>query len=167
MADDRVSHADASFVDFLRRRITVSVATRDAAMVPSVTRAIGYHYAPARARLSIYLPAAHAGPMVDNIGDNGWVAVALAEPSTHVSMQVKGSDARVEPAGPADRMHLAAYEAEIVAEIVGLNYPEPAVRAMFNPDAGALLAVRFTPTQFFAQTPGPGAGRRFVEATRA
>ena len=160
------SHADASFVEFLRRRITVTVATRDAQHVPTLVRALGYHYQPRSMRLSVYVAAAQSGELADHIRDNGCVAVVFSEPSSHVSMQVKSSAATIERATAQDRVHAQAYLETIVAEIAALNYPEPMLRAMFDPGPDTLLAVRFTPTQFFAQTPGPGAGRRFEGATR-
>lgn len=156
---------DSSFADFLRRPLTVSLATRDAACVPTVVRALGFRYVVATRLLSVYVAARQAGGTAANVRDNGWAAVAFSEPSSHLSMQVKSNEARIDAAGPGDLAHLAVYREQIVSEIVALNYPEPSVRALFAAGDEPMLAVRLTPSQFFTQTPGPGAGRRLVDTT--
>ncbi|MBL8289277.1 MAG: hypothetical protein JNL85_14960, partial [Rubrivivax sp.] len=86
------------------------------------------------------------------------VAVAFSQPSTNRTLQLKGCDAAVQPAQPADVAQARRYLALFAAEIVPLGWPPDFAQAVLWHEPAGLMAVRFTPEGAFHQTPGPGAG---------
>jgi hypothetical protein len=90
-------------------------------------------------------------------------AVVFTEPSTHRSMQVKGSDARITPLEEGDWPAVSAHADDLVAEICPLGYTEALVRKMTECTPQQVVAVRFTPSSAFGQTPGPRAGAALGE----
>jgi hypothetical protein len=123
---------DADHAAFIQGGVSVVVASRDAARVPRVCRAIGCRVSDDRRRVTVYLSAFQGAPLLAAIRSEGVIAVAFNLPSTHRAYQLKGSDARV----------------------------VPLERALLWYDPAELTGVAFTPAAAFTQTPGPRAGER-------
>jgi hypothetical protein len=84
--------------------------------------------------------------------------VVFSEPSTHRTLQVKGTDAVAGPLQEGDWPMIGMHIEAAVAELGPLGYPERWVRTVFEATPAQVQAVRFTPSSAFAQTPGPRAG---------
>lgn len=150
---------DRDVIAFLQdRRVAVSIASRSEQCIPSVTRALGYRISADRTQFAIFVIARQAERVLADLRSTAQAAVVFTQPSTHKSVQVKGDDARVTPLEEGDWPVINAYADELVAEICPLGYPEPLIRKMTECTPQQVLAVRFTPTAAFGQTPGPRAG---------
>jgi hypothetical protein len=139
------------------RRVAVSIASRSGDCLPSVTRALGYRISADGREFAIFVPR-QAERVLADLRATAQAAVVFTEPSTHKSMQVKGDDARITSLEEGDWPVVSAYADDLVAEICPLGYPEPLIRKMTETTPQQVLAVRFTPTAAFGQTPGPHAG---------
>jgi hypothetical protein len=152
------SPLDAAHAAFVVGGVTISVASSDAAGRPSVGRALGCRVAPDRSRLTLFVARRPNGPLLADLARSGRIAACFSEPSTHRTIQLKGSDASL---GPVDARDLTLMRVQIdakVAELVPLGHEEALVRSVFHGEADDVVAVSFTPNAAFVQTPGPRAG---------
>jgi hypothetical protein len=154
---------DRDVIAFLDgRRVAVSIASRSEHCIPSVTRALGYRISADAGEFAIFVPR-QAERVLADLRTTAQAAVVFTEPSTHKSVQVKGSDARITPLEEGDWPVISAYADDLVAEICPLGYAEPLIRKIVECTPQQVLAVRFAPTAAFGQTPGPRAGAALSE----
>jgi len=155
---------DRDVLAFLEgRRVAVSIASRSEQFMPSVTRALGYRISADGSQVAVFVPRQSERVLAD-LRATAQAAVVFTEPSTHRSMQVKGSDARITPLEEGDWPAVSAHADDLVAEICPLGYTEALVRKMTECTPQQIVAVRFTPSAAFGQTPGPRAGAAIGEA---
>ncbi len=138
--------------------VSIVLASRDAALEPSIARALGCRVV-GHARLRIIVSVAQAGRVLDDVRESAMVSATFSVPNTHRALQFKGSDARIEPLDAADRAALQAYLPAFAAAIDPLGFHEPFVRAFLETPRDE-VAIEFTPAEAFHQTPGPAAGQR-------
>jgi hypothetical protein len=154
---------DRDVIAFLEgRRVAVSIASRSKHCIPSVTRALGYRISADRTEFAVFVPRQSERVLAD-LRATAQAAVVFTEPSTHRSMQVKGSEARITPLEEGDWPVVSAHADDLVAEICPLGYTEALVRKMTECTPQQVVAVRFTPSSAFGQTPGPRAGAAISE----
>jgi hypothetical protein len=152
--------ADEANFALLRTGYMVTVASRDAAHVPSVTRAIGCRVSADRRRVTVFLLASQSAILLRDLRATGAIAAVFSQPSTHRTIQLKGSDAAIRAVEPGDVEIIEANAAAALAELALAGFPESFARTIFAYDAPDVVAVGFTPSNAFVQTPGPQAGRR-------
>jgi hypothetical protein len=148
---------DPRVLEFLQHRVVVSVASRSPDHVASVVRCVGFRMH-SEQRLAAFVRTRHAERVLDDIRTSGLAAVVFSEPSTHRTLQLKGSDAVIGPLEEGDWPMIAAHADAAVAELAPLGYPEPWIRKVFESTPAQVQAIRFTVSSAFAQTPGPRAG---------
>lgn len=151
---------DEEICAFLASGVSITIASRNAAMQPSISRAKGCRVLPgAQPKLRIYVSATHAGELLDDVRATGMIAAAFNLPDTHRSLQLKGSDARIEALEDADRAAMDGCIIAFSASLTTLGFSNDFIRAFFeSPQDEA--AIEFTPADAFQQTPGPSAGAR-------
>lgn len=140
---------------FLTGGKSMVVGTRDAQLVPEATRAVGLRAWPDRRHVSIFLPDVAAARALQNLRDNGRIAIALSNPPDHRSLQLKGRVTALTPCTEEEAAAVRAYVSEVaqVLDVIGL--PAHLVsRINCLPCTRADVRVE----EIFLQTPGPGAG---------
>ena len=142
----------------MRRGVSVIAGSRDAAMRPSVMRAMGSLVAPDGSEVTVFLSRSQSAQLIQDIASTGRVAVVFSEPATHRTVQVKTGNATVRPVTAGDAPALSAYVESMVRELDRIGLPAEFARAMFASQPDDLVAVTFRPEQAFDQTPGPRAG---------
>ena len=150
---------DDAVLALMRRRISIIVASRNAQHRPHLMRAIGLRVSADRRRVTVLMTRSTSKPVLDDIQANGAIAVVLSEPSTHATAQVKGTDAVVEPIAAGDLALVEAHAERFADELAPLGFSRALAHAILDRGDGDAVAVSFTPTQAFEQTPGPRAGR--------
>jgi hypothetical protein len=148
----------ADLLAMMRRGVSVIVGSRDAALRPSLMRAVGSDVSADGARITVYLARSQSRQLLQDIAATGHVAVVFSEPASHRTLQLKASSARTRPAESADEPLLARYLASMEVEIQRVGYSAEIARAMLAHRLDDVVAVTFTPEQAFDQTPGPRAG---------
>jgi hypothetical protein len=141
----------------MERGISVLAASRNAALVPSVMRAIGSSVEDAGRRITVFVSRRQARQLLEDLA-TGPIAVVFSEPATHRSIQVKASKCSLRDGRPEDAPLLARYLASMEREVQRVGYPPHLTRAMLAHDPHDVVAITFTPEQAFEQTPGPRAG---------
>jgi hypothetical protein len=155
--------AAASLLDddnaaFIQRGVSIHLASRGSANVPSIARAVGCKVSADRRRVTLFVPASQAGALLDDIRATGTVAAVFSEPSTHRTIQLKATHAVLAPVAKADLQLIEAYRNAFVADLASWGFAEAAIRTLLACSPADLVAVAFTPTAAFEQTPGPSAG---------
>ena len=150
---------DAGNAAFIRSGVMVSLASRDARHVPSVARALGCRIAPDRRSVTAFLDASQCAALLRDVCDTRAIAAVFSQPSTHRTIQLKGADAASGPIEPGDIALIDGNCAALVKDMGPAGYDEAFVRTLLAYAPADLVAVTFTPTAAFAQTPGPQAGK--------
>ncbi len=144
-------------------RVSIIVGSRDASLRPHLIRALGCRLDGERRRVTVLLPRRASERVIADLQANGRIAVVFSEPTTHRTLQLKGDDAQVVPCVAADSALAETHLREFIAEIGELHFaPEVAV-TIHDRDDG-MVAVQFTVTEAFEQTPGPQAGAPLAPA---
>jgi hypothetical protein len=143
---------------FIQGGVAITLASRDAQSVPTLGRAAGCRVEGNRQRVMVLVASDQAESLLNAIRSSGTVAAVFTQPSTHMSVQLKGNDALVTRARAADVRLLKTQLDAFVADTSSIGYPEDLIRAILWSDPAELIAITFTPIAAFLQTPGPRAG---------
>jgi len=144
----------------IRRRVSIIVGSRDARHRPHVMRAVGCRLAEDLRRVTVFMSPSSSAQVLDDVRHNGQIAVVFSEPSSNRTVQFKGVDAVVEPIGPGDEAAVDRYLHNFVDEIGQLGFPPDVAHTILRRGGtDDLVAVHFTPSTGFEQTPGPTAGQ--------
>jgi hypothetical protein len=111
-----------------------------------------------RRQISVFLSRSIAASVLGCLQDNRAIAVVFTRPSTHQTLKFKGTDVELLEIDPLDPTLTADYQRRFVLELASIGHT-PEFAAAVVPIMDDLVAVRFTPTAAFDQTPGPGAGK--------
>jgi len=149
---------DDGVLEFLQHRVMVSIAARSVDRVPSLVRCVGFRVKQASQRMTVFVRTSYSEKVLQDVRATELVAVVFSEPSTHRTVQVKGSDAVIGRLEEGDWPAVEAHVEAAVAELCPLGYAEQWVRTVFEATRAQVQAVRFTPSSAFGQTPGPRAG---------
>ena len=150
---------DAELAAFMQSGVSVIVATRDASLDPEVVRAGGCRVSRDRRRVTVLVDPARAERLLADVAANGMLAAVFSQPSTHRTIQLKGSDAATATAGRRDRALLASQRSAWIEDLTRIGYSRDLAEALWGPLPQALVAVVFTPAAAYQQTPGPAAGQ--------
>lgn len=145
--------------EFIQQGISICVASRDVRHVPSLSRAFACRIAD-DGKLHLILARSHGMQLVNDLQKSAQIAVVFTQPSTHRTLQIKGSDARVSAPVPADIECLQRTETAFTRELATIGFAADFVRRLFTCERDDLCVVSFTPADVFLQTPGPQAGSR-------
>jgi hypothetical protein len=149
---------DAELADFIQGAVSLHAASRDARNVPNLARAVGCRVSADGRRVTLFLQASHCATMLADFRDNGAVALVASLPRTHRTVQLKGSDAAIEALRDDDAVRVARYREAFAAQLSGLGYDADIPRTLLSGPRSDFVAVSFTVSAAFVQTPGPGAG---------
>lgn len=149
---------DASLASLLEGPVGIAVATSGDDLVPDLVRALGCR-ALADGRVVVILSRAQSEGVIECLDAGRPIAVTFSAPSSHRTVQLKATSARVAPARRADLDAVARYRRIFEAELGRVGYRPAFARALLAAPDEDLVAVTFTPCAAFDQTPGPCAGR--------
>jgi len=149
-----LSSEDAAFIE---GGVSVVAAARSGANEPTVSRSIGCRVSTDRQQVTIFLPTAQSEALLADIRENGVISVVFSQPTSHRTIQLKGADAAVVPFMADDARLWSAYRQRFAAEVRCIGFSDEFVQAFLAAPSG-IVAVAFTPSAAFLQTPGPKAG---------
>lgn len=150
---------DEELAAFIQSGVSIVVAGRNDELVGDMIRGCGCRVSADRRRVTVLVDPMRSDALLGDITSNGMIAVVFSRPSTHRSIQLKGTDARRARVTSADQAAIDRSLAAWVAELVSIGYTaEFAAAVRGRPERP--VALTFTPTAGFQQTPGPDAGTR-------
>jgi hypothetical protein len=138
--------------------ISMTVASCGSGRLPRIGRALGCRVSSERGRITMLLPGDQCPDLIAALQVSRAIAVVFSQPSTHRTIQVKGTDAAREPLAAGDPALVLRWTDGFVEALAALGYAESLVRAFLWCEPAKLVAVAFTPCAAFQQTPGPRAG---------
>jgi hypothetical protein len=147
---------------FLESGVAVVVGTRDAKLLPETTRGWG-PIAEANGIIGVCIPLPAGQKTLENLSDNGKIALALGSPINYEQLQVKGHCVEIIEANESDVARVGRHREEFARACEGIGTLRSTTEQLFlrevdNPPV--LVKIRFQPEQIFDQTPGPNAGVR-------
>jgi hypothetical protein len=146
-----------SITHLLQTGVSVMVGTRDGSLMPECTRAWGIHVATGRDTVTIFLSETIAGKTLDNLRENGMIAVSCTRPTDHITCQLKGRVRSIKPLRSVERDLSRRWHRDFMAELRAIGVPSKLSEAWI---VEPTVAVEIAITDVFDQTPGPGAGRK-------
>jgi hypothetical protein len=158
MTAQKLPLLDAGTAAFIEGGVSINASSRDANKTPSMARAVGCRVSTDRKSVTILIPKSRAPELLDSIAFCHQIAVVFSEPSTHRTIQLKGTDASIVPIEKSDAKLNERFADAFVAEVCPLGYEKEVIRALVSCEVEDLSAVKFTPSLAFQQTPGPRAG---------
>lgn len=145
-------------VAMIDKGVSAIVASRNAALRPSLMRAVGAAITPDGTQVTVYVARSQSHQLLQDVAATGHVAVVFSEPLSHRTVQVKARAADLRPARADDAPVLRRYLLSMEHEIGCVGYGPRFVRAMLACEIEDVVAISFRPTEAFDQTPGPKAG---------
>jgi hypothetical protein len=149
---------DAQRSAFVTGGVSIVAASRGPDNAPTIARAAGCRVSPDGRRITLLFSASQAAALLESVRATGALSAVFSQPSTHRTIQLKGADAAVAPARPDDGLLVERYADAFVAELRPLGYSEQLIRALIWGSPEEFVAVSFSPSSAFDQTPGPRAG---------
>lgn len=138
--------------------VSTIVSSCDAALRPSIMRAVGSAITPDGRSISVYLSRRQSRQLLQDVAASGHIAVVFSQPFSHRTLQVKATGARTRSALPTDQPVLQRYLLAMQEEVSRVGFEPAFTRAMLAYQLDDLVVISFEPTQAFDQTPGPKAG---------
>lgn len=126
--------------------------------VPTLVRGTGCRISPDRKRVTVFVSATQADPVLQCIRDTGSIAVVFSEPSTHRTVQLKGTDAVIGTVSSEDLAIVERYRLAFSTELRPLGFTSTQIQTLLAFPSDDIVSLSFTPTAAFSQTPGPRAG---------
>lgn len=150
----------AAHAEFIQTGVSIAVASRDAANRPSSARAVACRVSPDRRRVTVLLRPSRSEALLEDLRRCGVIAVVFSQPSTHRTIQLKGVDAALDAVLPDDQARALQHGRDFARELDGWGFADGFAETLMDGAADDLVAVTFTPSAVFSQTPGPRAGER-------
>jgi hypothetical protein len=151
---------DDALAGFITGGVSIIVASRDDYNRPSLVRALGCRLSADRRQIDILLSSGQSQSLIQDWHRHGDIAVVFTQPSTHRSIQLKGSDARLGAVQPGDAALMRDYREALADDLGQVGYTREFSLALLHCPQDDACVVSFQPTIAFSQTPGPEAGAR-------
>jgi hypothetical protein len=149
---------DSAHAEFISGGVSISLAACRPGALPNMARGLGCRVSAGLDTLTVFLAATPGAALLDDVRRTGCIAVVFSQPSTHRTVQFKGADARIVPLEAGDGERASRYVEAFVAELSALGYPGEVIRTMLECEPDDVVALAFTISAAFSQTPGPKAG---------
>ncbi len=146
---------------FLEGGVSVVVGTRDADLVPEVTRAWGVLVSKDRKSISLCVPLATSQKTLDNVAGNGQITVCCSLPTNYKTVQLKGQCMGTTDPRRADLAAVERHREAFTRLNARIGFPRQRIETFWRREletSPVLVKLCFVPKQVFDQTPGPDAG---------
>jgi hypothetical protein len=148
-------------VEVLRGPAVMLVGSRDTALRPAHTCAVGAIVDDDRRTVTFFVPESRSARLLSDLRHNGRVAFSFGWVS-HEAYQLKGTYLSARPTTADDIARQEAYRAALLVA-AREAYPEELARPFalgvaYHPG----VAITFRVDEVYRQTPGPGAGARMA-----
>lgn len=158
---------DETQIRFLTQRVSILMGSCSAEGIPSVVRAYGCRVSPDRRSLTVFLAVKHSDAVLKDLRAGAAVTAVFSKPSTHGTLQLKGTHAHIVPLAEGDRELMRVYGQSFRDELSSIGCLESFTQGITAGAEEEAIGVSFTPTAAFEQTPGPSAGQPLVQANSA
>ncbi len=154
---------DKQLKAFLESGVSVLVGTRDSGLSPEITRAWGPRVSKDGNSVSLCVPLGTSRKTLENLEENGLIAVSFSLPTTYKTIQLKGRCIETGEPSAADLRAVERHREAFSSLNEGIGVPRQLLDSFWSREletSPAVVAIRFHPEEVFDQTPGPQAGSR-------
>jgi hypothetical protein len=141
---------------FMEAGVAAILGTGDAEGRPRVDYGWGPRVRPDRTTVDVFLDTARADCALANVRENPKVALTMADPMTHRSVQLKGLYHETRAASEDDLAWVRQQREAFLTVTTLIGDPPETIRGLWLDD---VVKVALTVECAFDQTPGPGAGK--------
>ena len=145
-------------VDLVESGVSILVGTRNAALRPATVRGVGAVVGIDCKSVTVYLPEQTSEKAIQNLRDNGEIAVGLSRPIDNLAVQLKGRCTDVRKARDEEQAIPYRYAIAFAETTYTIGMPRSLIARM---NVWPAWAATFEVRDIFSQTPGPGAGKRW------
>ncbi len=156
-----IAAISAELKAFLESGVSVLVGTRDADLVPEITRAWGLVVSRDRKSLSLCVPLATSRKTLDNLAGNGQITVCCSLPTSYQTVQLKGQCTGTTDPRREDLTAVEKHRKTFARMNARIGFPRQRTEVFWRREletAPVLVKLCLVPEQIFDQTPGPDAG---------
>jgi len=153
----QLSEAHAAFVCGPQ---SIVAASRNAEQRPSMARGLGCIVSADRRTVRILFHPEQATELLEDVRSQGVIAVVFSEPPTHITLQIKGSDARVVETPPGAEQLRDEHIGQFAQTVMPLGFAPALIIGAIRGTPVMPCTVEFTLDSVFEQTPGAKAGVR-------
>ncbi len=146
---------DEALTEYIHQGLAAQIGTRNAALQPNGGRLSAVRVEDDRRHIVAYIPAAAAGPLLDDLRENGQAAVTITRPADDKACQVKGVFVDTWAARDDEQAFVMRQWEGFLGQLEQVGLPRVAATHW---EAWPCVAVRIRATALFDQTPGPAAG---------
>src|SRR4051812_36786867 len=114
----------------MARGVSVIVASRNAALRPSLMRAVGSRVEDGGQDITLYLSRPQSRQLLEDVAATGQLAVVFSEPSTLRTVQLKTSRVTTRNADSGDAPVLATYLRSMEREMTLIGFSPPLAQVM-------------------------------------
>jgi hypothetical protein len=148
---------DDELRSYFEKGLSVSVATRNADLLPYALRGWGQHLSSDGRTLDVFIDRPIAARAISDLRDNGRLAVVFTDVFEFRSIQVKGRCVEVGDPEPDDWPFIEHHREAFTDALTALGFQTALVRNFWSTQ---VVKLRMVIEEFYDQTPGPGAGRK-------
>ncbi len=145
-------------LDFIHQGLSITAASRDARLIPSISKALACRVLPQSREICIFVNQLQAGRLLSDVASSQRIAVTYCLPSSHKTIQIKGKAARQVPLQPGDPDYCLHYTLRLARDLESMGYNPATVARYLHVDAEQLAVIRFQPDSVYEQSPGEKAG---------
>jgi hypothetical protein len=116
-------------VDVLRGPAWIQIGSRDEALRPAHTMAVGAIVHDDRQTVTVFVPAARSERVLRGLRENGQIAVGVSLAS-HEAYQLKGTYVSSRPTDDVDRARQQVYRAALLESALEAGYPQAIARPL-------------------------------------
>lgn len=138
--------------------VSTIVSSCDAALRPSIMRAVGCAVSADQCTLTVFVARAQSRQLLQDVAATGRIAVVFSQPMSHRTVQVKARSARTRHAQAQDQPVLRRYLLAMQEEVRQVGFDAAFTQSMLACSLDDVVAISFEPDEAFDQTPGPRAG---------
>jgi hypothetical protein len=148
---------------FIDSGVSAVASSADYRCIPSVCKVMACEINLHQPRLRVFFNAAHAADLLLDIKKTGVIAVAICDPTTHKTIQLKGNNATQSSVTESDLDRIRTNIRLFTKKITLMGFDETYCVSAFDMDwdfnEQDIASVSFTPNILYEQSPGPQAGK--------
>jgi hypothetical protein len=147
-------------LSWFNSELLASMAISDYSGAPLIARALAIAIVENGSIARIYANASCAPTFISQLGEGTQIAIAVEQPSTHRSVQLKGSVKAINALERDALIYCQAYRARFANSVEPYGFTQQ-MSHIFIPDPDhSAIAIDMAIAQVFEQSPGPDAGNR-------
>ena len=125
-----------------------------------MARGLGCIVSDDRRKVKILFHPEQAAELLEDVRSQGVIAVVFSEPPTHITLQLKGSDARIVETPPGAEQLRDSHVEDFANIVMPMGFSPALIRGAICGTPVMPSAVEFTLDSVYEQTPGAKAGAR-------